>query len=262
MTLQVPPVLYKYRSVSPASWIYTEALLAKQELFMATRPMFNDPFECRPVLSHECTKEELAAVADRVLRKTNLNSKQRRERVADIVRTRKEQLPLDFAKITRELNDAMDRQVGIFCLSAKPDHLLMWSHYADSHSGICVGLDSESADSPFRNARPVTYSAEYPVCRVLAEDRNLVQQKATYTKADVWAYEEEWRLINFRDGACVKRFEPRFLREVVLGARTLPEVTEKVVNLTREHYPHATVLQARLRKGSYGLDLVNSRNDG
>jgi len=223
---------------------------------MATRTMFNDPFECRPRLSHECTRTELATYADRVLRKTPLTASQRRARVAEIVRTRRDMLPRDFLGVVQQLNDQMDRNVGLFCLSAKPDHLLMWSHYSDSHSGICVGFDCESKDSPFRNARRVVYRSSYPVCRVFAEAPELIQEKGTFTKADDWSYEEEWRLVNFRDGACTKRFDPRFLKSVILGARISPDRAAEVVGLTRANFPHAVLLRAVLRKSAYGLDLV------
>ncbi|MES2306588.1 MAG: DUF2971 domain-containing protein [Gemmatimonadota bacterium] len=252
----MPAILYKYRSVAPASWLYTEAALEKQELFMATRAMFNDPFECRPVFSHECTKEELRAAADRILKKTPLNGQQRRARVREIARGHKDQWPQDFARAVKQLNEAMDRQVGLFCLTAKGDDILMWSHYADAHAGICMGFSTEECDSPFRNARPVRYSRDLPVCRVFAEDRNVVEEKAMFTKADAWAYEEEWRLINFRDGACTKRFEPRFLRQVILGARIAPEVATKVIRLTEKHYPHVQILNACIRENSYGLNLT------
>ena len=251
-----PAVLYKYRSVSDTSWQYTQALLERQELFMATRTMFNDPFECRSQLSYKCTKKELSIYADRVLRKTPLPASQRRVRVAEIVRTRHDALPRDFAAVVRQINDAMDQQVGLLCLSAKPDHLLMWSHYADSHAGICVGFDSEASDSPFRNARAVVYRSDFPVCRIFSEEPALIQEKATYTKADVWSYEEEWRFVNFRDGSCVKRFDPRFLKSVILGARIGKVHAAKVTDLTRSHYPHAELLKAVMKPNSYRLQLT------
>jgi hypothetical protein len=31
--------------------------------------------------------------------------------------------------------------VGIYCVSTNYDDVLMWSHYADSHKGICLEFD-------------------------------------------------------------------------------------------------------------------------
>lgn len=251
-----PPVLFKYRSTAPDSLPYTRAMLEKQELFMATRVMFNDPFECRPEYSYSCTKEQLRVFANRVLQKAPLTSAQRRARVAEIVRTRRDKLPVDFAGVVTQLNKEMDVKVGIYCLSARRDHLLMWSHYGSSHTGVCVGFDAESSDSPFRNARPVQYSRDYPVCRVFADDREEVQARATYTKADVWSYEEEWRLINYRDGASVKRFEPRLLVSITLGARIDKSLAEDVAAIARDKYPHAKLDRAVLTRSKYGLEFV------
>ena len=30
---------------------------------------------------------------------------------------------------------------GVYCLCEKPDNLLMWSHYASAHQGICLQFD-------------------------------------------------------------------------------------------------------------------------
>ncbi|KNE87154.1 hypothetical protein PSTG_19467, partial [Puccinia striiformis f. sp. tritici PST-78] len=39
--------------------------------------------------------------------------------------------------------DALNKSIGIFCLSEKPDSELMWSHYADSHQGFVIEFETE-----------------------------------------------------------------------------------------------------------------------
>lgn len=34
--------------------------------------------------------------------------------------------------------DRMNDLIGLLCLTEKPDNLLMWAHYADSHAGFVV----------------------------------------------------------------------------------------------------------------------------
>ena len=43
-----------------------------------------------------------------------------------------------FESIIRELHTGMGDSIGVSCFSEKPDDMLMWSHYADSHKGFCV----------------------------------------------------------------------------------------------------------------------------
>jgi hypothetical protein len=40
------------------------------------------------------------------------------------------------------MSEAWDKAIGIFCLSATNDNILMWSQYGDQHQGIAIGYDS------------------------------------------------------------------------------------------------------------------------
>jgi Protein of unknown function (DUF2971) len=67
--------------------------------------------------------------------------------------------------------EAIDNAVGVLSLTEKPDHPLMWSHYANNHSGLVLGFDetNEFFRSPRHGqpdnadgARRVKYSSERP----------------------------------------------------------------------------------------------------
>lgn len=49
----------------------------------------------------------------------------------------KEVLP----QIVGVIPEAMDKAVGVLSLTEKPDHPLMWSHYANNHSGLALAFD-------------------------------------------------------------------------------------------------------------------------
>jgi hypothetical protein len=53
-------------------------------------------------------------------------------------------------------------RLGMFCLSANPNDVLMWSHYASNHRGLCLGFRT-TGDSILWDAQSVEYSREYPV---------------------------------------------------------------------------------------------------
>src|SRR5438876_4345329 len=57
--------------------------------------------------------------------------------------------------------DKVLRQIGIYSMTADPASLLIWSHYADAHKGICV--EFSTGLWPFNLAWKVIYSSEYPV---------------------------------------------------------------------------------------------------
>ena len=74
-------------------------------------------------------------------------------------------------QIAEIIPEAMDSAVGVLSLTEKPDHPLMWSHYANNHSGLVLGFDetNEFFRSP-RHGQPddaggaqrVKYSSERP----------------------------------------------------------------------------------------------------
>ena len=77
----------------------------------------------------------------------------------------------------------------VLCLSKEPDIPLMWSHYADSHRGLCIAitLNSHTTD-PIRyldTTKDINdYIGEPPDCK-----------KALLAKYKYWEYEEEYRVI-------------------------------------------------------------------
>ncbi|MBK6787723.1 MAG: DUF2971 domain-containing protein [Betaproteobacteria bacterium] len=73
--------------------------------------------------------------------------------------------PLQFEATARGLSDRfrewLRRRYRMLCFSAHNDILLMWSHYADAHRGICLIFDAK--DPVIGMARKVNYPDAYPV---------------------------------------------------------------------------------------------------
>lgn len=95
----------------------------------------------------------------------------------------------------------------ICCFSTDRSSILMWSHYANYNTGICVEYDfnSLSSNSLLRKTIfPVAYSHKPIDLRDLLadENRNIYTYPldaavlcAALNKFDVWHYENEWRLM-------------------------------------------------------------------
>jgi hypothetical protein len=85
----------------------------------------------------------------------------------------------------------------------------MWSHYADSHQGAVLEFRPIiELGTATLFARPVVYSREVPVAATLEKyvgfllgeklkpDTSNAMTKSIYTKSSVWAYENEWRILD------------------------------------------------------------------
>ena len=72
-------------------------------------------------------------------------------------------------------------KLGILCLSERRDDILMWSHYASSHCGVCLEFDTKRM--PFEKAGAVNYCEKYPVLNAFKMDRDVVAQGILCTKS-------------------------------------------------------------------------------
>ena len=66
--------------------------------------------------------------------------------------------------ITEQMrHDGVDRW-NLYCLSPDPVNNLMWSHYACSHTGVCLEFDTSS--SVFSYVKEILYTSKFPALRV------------------------------------------------------------------------------------------------
>ena len=79
-------------------------------------------------------------------------------------------------------------------LTESADDILMWSHYADSHRGVCLRFSTEIGF--FKDAQQVVYQDERPVVNLIRDTPHVYQRKAVLYKSCHWEYEEEWRIID------------------------------------------------------------------
>lgn len=127
-------------------------------------------------------------------------------------------------------------KLTVTCFSASGwDNQLMWSHYANSYSGICVEYDFEQMDKFIGFMYPVKYSSVRPT--VSLKDLGLTEFKKDengklitdevnigaifsylLAKNKCWSYEEEWRIINAEGEPYTSLFvEAPFVKSITLG---------------------------------------------
>lgn len=233
----VPEDLYKYRSLqTEADRKYTREIIVDSKLFFPSPLQFNDPFDAVPAI---------VMSGDRAARK---------RRIRDLVARNERLLPglkrKEAAALIRGMNvsqlEAAGRhalretlaEIGLCSMSARNDHVLMWSHYAAAHTGICIGFKPHPFDelSAVCRAFEVTYSAERPKHNPLSEMTPGSAFDLMLRKADFWRYEEEWRLVrrNPHSGPGHEPFDPRRLTSITFGTKTPPERVDEVMRWVKE----------------------------
>ena len=108
-----------------------------------------------------------------------------------------------FQKFADTLHyDYQNESYAIFSCSLKWNNILMWSHYANHHTGFCVGLRADKMiDSHlFGKLGEVAYKSKYPQIkpRVARKDKQMMINSflETHTKAKNWKYEAEYRFMS------------------------------------------------------------------
>ena len=180
-------ILFKYRSMATKTERnYTLDIFDNHRLYCSAPVSFNDPFECRVEISFVKNKR-----AKERLKKINpLMTKILEALTPNRVKQMDEGNPEEFLRWLQ-----YDTRVVSF--SEINDDILMWSHYAGRHNGVCIEFsctDKRHADF-LAQAFPVKYQQELPSINYYATP--LIKQLEAFilTKAKHWEYEKERRIV-------------------------------------------------------------------
>jgi hypothetical protein len=174
-----------------------EDLIANNRIYLSNTANFNDPWDCRPCFDNSQIDDP--AYADRLVAYLyNAARKQTPHISEEVHRLRAVQLRASrdamIAAIAQmsDMEAEIKKRYRVFCLTTQPDNILMWSHYASNHQGICIELSC--VNDVFSGAFKVRYMEKYPAFDITDNslDRILLP---LVTKSDAWAYEDEYRLI-------------------------------------------------------------------
>lgn len=189
------PRLYHWQRFVPE---HVSKLLRESVLWCSNPATFNDPWDCKPYFSTDFLDDPVEI--ERHVQWYADITRQHRPDIPEtfILRTQEELrssptlIAEKIEQVSRAMWPAVSDRYRVYCLGPDVANLLMWSHYAENHKGIC--LEFSTANTVMCCAQRVEYLQEFPRMSLHAkdEDDNLV---SLLTKSDVWSYEKEYRLI-------------------------------------------------------------------
>lgn len=172
-------------------------IIAFNRLYFSRPQGFGDAWDCRPsfdidFIDDPAWREETAQWLERLYD----------HGLSELTTVARER----FRRLLRENGEILQRMVTeanamaawmndvfrIFCFSAHADHPLIWAHYTNRHTGVC--LEFETSTVFFAEAAQVIYREEYPAMplKIKQEDDALLPM---LTKPNHWDHESEYRLI-------------------------------------------------------------------
>ena len=268
--------LYKFRSIPKDSTDktkpdsnklhYIERIFTHNELYFPSPIELNDPLECRPLvtvgdLTDHKYKGKYVAHARRIMIEEGNTAAPDKitEWLDNLTQEEVEQFPKEQTKNYRV--HLGKYRICSFC--RKPDNPIVWSHYADSHTGFCLIFDADN--DLFGGAIKVEYQNEYPTFDVTEEDNSEIIKNSALVKFSGWNYEKEFRLVsaepNFPNALPVQNNKLTFPSEMLLGVifgYKISDPDRQLIEDLCKGRPSSFFKKAVLHDDKFVLKIINA----
>ena len=202
-------MLYKYTGWNEN----TKDNLVKGQLWFNTPDNFNDPFDTLAYYSlnnNEAINNIRSSMGDKIGGFEDSNI-------------------LEVQRLT-EYEEGYHKRYGITCFSCNEvGNILLWSHYADKHKGICLGFEVGDSDEHAWEFMPVlrneSFSSRLLKMKYVSQKQRPMQNdnELLLKKFDIWNYEEEYRVMirseNLEYFPAPIKYKRDKLKKIILGAR-------------------------------------------
>lgn len=226
--------LYKFRSIGDETKkSRLRDIILNHRIRFARPSQLNDPLEGTSIYqlgdwSSEVYRDRFAQWAWNGQRHLNGLPPQDKFRAWILSRPR-EVHEQHIAGINATNHEAIEVKWRVLSLSGTATQELMWSHYADGHSGVALVFDASHGE--FALAYRVDYVRERVPLDITSQDLNEVLRATLLSKRAAWAYEledrciapEPWEPDTLRLEAQHLRFMPAQLLGVIFGAKASPQ---------------------------------------
>ncbi|MDR7665324.1 DUF2971 domain-containing protein [Methanosarcina sp. Z-7115] len=165
-----------------------------------------------------------------------------------------------------------------YCLCEENNNILMWSHYADDHTGVCLSFKSKykpklpdyeyvlTLNSESAPIRKVVYNYTIPSPINLMDKSEFKQvYKFFLSKFQGWGYEKEYRIVLLEPNSQnINEFEKDELEGVIFGLDIDYKAADEVRRIIEENYLlkgfNVNFYKAEPISGEYKIRIVKIKN--
>lgn len=264
--------LYRYQPYSGDYVQYVNDLILNNRVYYSCPLWFNDPFDCKLYgikFSEESIerfmRERIKLQMQRVemampsgMRKPS--AQQKTALLDEIIQQNRRKTIEDCAQVIQELHEQVENEIGVLCLSSDPLNILMYSHYADNHQGICLEFTLER-DNIFK-PEDVRYVKDFPSLELGLDDGNNYELAVALvsTKSIDWAYEKEYRSLR-AGGAGLVEIPDNYLSGIIFGCAAKDETVQAVMDVVKESAKPIRSYRAVKSNSSFSLSLEEMGNN-
>jgi hypothetical protein len=246
-----PQFLYKYRSMNSRG---LKEIFEKNTLYYPSPKQFNDPFDSQVRLTADGDAETIIQKIESSWAKFRAD-KDPSETIAAVKAALEGRNYELFEKSIHEMQDQFAYDAGVFSLAGKNNDIVMWAHYADNHSGLCLEFAVSEKEPFFILAQKVTYQQDYPKVSYFTGSPD-EWVRVLLTKSSHWRYEDEWRIFSHPGSAREYEFHPSLLTSVIFGCRMGPDDESQVKEWIYAGKCRPRFLRAKPKSQEFSLDIV------
>ena len=217
-------------------------ILQECKLWFSSPIYFNDPFDCK-IYPHIPNSEELAFyLANNAENATHKDYENIREGIE-----------IAGKSVAKQAIDRVFNKSGVKCFTQNNTNILMWSHYTNSHKGICLEFDVSNDPAFFVYPIRVVYSERYP--QLEFTDKSFTKE-VLRTKAKVWEYEQEVRICKPNYG--YHYFNPKALKSIIFGCNISSENKNIIMETVRRNHSldHLAFFACKPNSSQFKLDIL------
>lgn len=243
--------VYKFKGLSdletgsgPSQLAQVVGILERGELFFSKLTQLNDPFEYACFLDFTAdlpTKVEFWGKNPETADALRLmSSAGQQQYIEDIERQQREWQNTPFRL----------RPDGIFCTSSGWENHVLWSHYAESHTGVSIEIDVEIIKTLAKHA-PVIYLKEARKISFYGATADSELFSAFSTKFSDWSYEQE---VRFFGGAGVAKISTNAVKSITLGVNARNSNwagCARVIRIVQQALPQCRIFEIKRRVDTY-----------
>lgn len=259
---EIPKTIYKYRNWGNK---YHQRLINNLEVYFPTPQELNDPFDCQrnfdwgELQDPDKNIQYLKIAAKRIEKNTRYSAEEREEILARGLHDKMDAARIaEMEELVREQDDFFNSLTGTFTASLIRDSILLWSHYADSHKGFCIGLDTELLLKTIQHggsSKAAQYDAKLILTSMLDDIEDAIAEK-TFSKYEAWGYEFEYRILAGQLPKNKVFSPPEVFKEIIFGINMRKDHREQLMYRARKKIPSIKFFEAKKARNQYRIEIA------
>ncbi|MET0000060.1 MAG: DUF2971 domain-containing protein [Candidatus Thiodiazotropha lotti] len=255
---RLPRFLYKYRSIDPNnedSLRRIQDIIVGCNVYLSSPADFNDPFDMSANIILK------GGIRNKIKRLRLLAKSQaiRYKDRAELVKTYMSKTNDELLKILEKTYIEHITDIGVCSFAGTPKSILMWSHYAFNHTGICIQFERIRDLKSLGQALKVEYSGDYPEIDWINKHIETLTTTVLRKHSD-WSYEKEERIILPNAAGKLLRLNAKAITGVILGCKAPRNVIETIQSLIAEseqtNKNNIKLYKAVKHKSRYALSIL------